>query len=105
MSDLEELLRHPVAWVAGAAGSVAGVVASILGDPIGGVLAIVDVANAYAFNIFTASSIAGFTLGPALPQVPAGFFQAIALGAGALIVIKVSDSLWDAIKQQLRRED
>lgn len=98
---MREMIENPVSWAAGAAASVVGVFVAILADPSMSFLAIGQVLVENASMLFTASSIAGFTIAPEVSQGLAKWIQWIALGSGLVIVLKVAADIWDRIKESV----
>lgn len=102
MTEVEKILRHPVTWVVGAVTSVIGVMAAFALNPVHVAATVVEVAFANASTIFTASSIAGFTLAPAMfPPLAATAVKGVAFGSGILVVAKIGDRMWDRFKERL----
>lgn len=101
MSNIEDIIRNPVSWVAGGIASVVGVLTAVGGDPISSTIAVLTVLSANATEAFTAASILGFTVAPEIPQLPEGALKAIALVFGVLVVLKMLSGLWDAITGRL----
>lgn len=97
----EGFLRHPLTWTIGAVTSVIAVAFATLGDPVSAIAAILAVFSGQASNIFTAASIAGFTLAPVIGPEWAGTLQRIAVLFGIVVVVKILDSVWDSIKGRL----
>lgn len=100
MSELENALRHPISWLVGAVVSVYAVATAILADPTGGVATVLMVFIDQASTIFTATSIAGFTLAPAVDWVPAWPLRAVALASGTVLVLLLADRLWDSLEDR-----
>lgn len=100
-SEIERALRHPFTWVSGAIVSVFGVLSAVAIDPVTAASAIVEVFVAMSSTIFTASSIAGFTLGPMVGPFIANAFKVVALISGSIVVISVLSNVWDRIEKKL----
>lgn len=100
-SDLERIVRHPVAWAVGGVVSVFTVIGSIIGDPTGTIVTVFSTMIDLAMPIFTATSIAGFTLAPEIPQIPARGVQIIAIIFGLIVVALIADRVWDSIKERV----
>lgn len=101
MTDTEDIIRDPVSWVTGGLASIGGAAYAIGADPITAGAAFIDVAVAQASHVFTAASIAGFTIAPTIEWIPEGTITAIALVAGAIVVLKLVGRLWDAFTDRL----
>lgn len=97
---IEKALKNPVSWFVGSVASVVGVSAAVLSDPTGGVAALLTVFIEQASSIFTAASIAGFTLAPEIPQIPSGAIQAVALVSGGVVVLTIGSKVWDRLKRR-----
>lgn len=97
----ENFLRHPISWVTGGVVSAVGVLFSIGLDPISAVSAVMAVFSSQAMNLFTAFSIAGFTIGDFFDWLPADLLQTVAVFFGVIVVVKLLDSVWDSIKDRL----
>ena len=100
-SELRKLLTSPISFAIGGIASVITVALSLFGDPVTTSIAIIGVLSDQAFNLFTAFSVAGFTLAPEFEWLPAGTIQGLALFFGVVIVVKIADSVWDSIKGNL----
>lgn len=98
---MKEMFENPVSWAVGGVASVFGVLAVLVTDPSMSFLAIAQVLVDNASMLFTASSIAGFTIAPEVSQELAKWIQWIALGSGLVIVLKVSADIWDRIKERV----
>jgi hypothetical protein len=101
-SEWERAIKHPISWLTGAVVSVVAVSSAILGDPTGAIFGILAVFVQNASTIFTAGSIAGFTLAPAIPAIPADLVQGVAIVAGIVVVLKIADNLWDEMEERFK---
>lgn len=101
MTKVETILKHPVTWAIGGLVSIAAVISAMFTSPFAAVATVIQVLFANASSIFTASSIAGFTLGPQFSPTVAGVFKGVALVAGTVFVWKIADGVWDEAKRRL----
>lgn len=95
---IRDFVNSPLAWVLGGIASVVTFFASFGVDPVTTGTALAAVLVDQSMNIFTAASIAGFTLAPEVPWLPAKVIQLIAIVAGSIVVVKIILSVWDRIK-------
>lgn len=97
-----ELRRELVMWVSGVLAALFGLIQALVTDPTGLGAALIATAWQQAGALFTVTSIAGFTLAPEVPQLPARQLQLAALAFGALFAITLLDRFWDNFEERLR---
>lgn len=102
-NGIEKALKNPVSWLVGSVASVFAVAGAAFSDPTGGVAALIMVFVEQASSIFTAASIAGFTLAPEVEAIPAGAIQAIALVSGGTVVLIIGSRVWDKLKRRFKQ--
>lgn len=101
-NEIEKALKNPVSWLVGSVASVLAVAGAVLSDPTGGVAAVIMVFVEQASGIFTAASIAGFTLAPQIEAIPTGAIQGVALVAGGVVVLTIASRVWDRLKSRFK---
>ena len=92
---LREVLRHPATL----ASSVVAVVVGALNLPVLGAFA--TVAWTKAASIFTALSVAGFSLAPRVAFLPEEPLTILAIGAGLLYVGKIGYGVYQNLDTRL----
>ncbi|WP_049934658.1 hypothetical protein [Haloplanus natans] len=92
-------LREAVSHPATVASTLVAVVGGALNLPVFGALA--TVAWAKAASIFTALSVAGFSLAPRVAFLPEGMLTALAIAAGLLYVAKIAYGVYQNLDTRL----
>lgn len=98
---IERILKNPFRWIVGGVTSAVVVLASIGVDPISSTAALLSVLYSNATGLFTAASIAGFTVAPEVPYLPEGMLQGAALLFGVVVILSILGQIWDSIKDRL----
>lgn len=104
MTNTEEIISDPISWVSGGLASLSGAIYMTGVDPISAIAVLMDVGLSNATNVFTAASIAGFTLAPEVDWLPAGSIKVIALVFGAIVALKLLHGVGVAFINRLKEE-
>lgn len=99
---MKEMIKDPISWAIGGVASFFGVLGVMLTDPTMSIMVIIEVLFQNASALFTASSIAGFTLAPEVSMELARVVQGIAFISGVVIVAKMVGRLWDNVKEKVK---
>ncbi len=97
--ELTDILTQPAAVATALGGALLQLLGVAWIDPFIGVL------FANIGTLFTALSIAGFTIAPEVGWLPEGTLTTLTLVAAGLYVLKLLDSFVDQLQQRLDNDD
>jgi hypothetical protein len=101
--DVREAVENPVSWLLAFFASAATVIGAIAIDPTGSVVAISALVLDMSTTLFTALSIAAFTIAPNV-DIPGWLADGLVAGAlfmGLLAILKILSSVWDRLKDEV----
>lgn len=101
--QIEEIIRHPVSWIAAGVGTLLGVIGTVAFDPTGSFAAILALLFDMSTTLFTALSIMAFTVLPnvPVPQTVVDLAVAGAIFMGILAVVRILAKVGGRLKSRL----